>query len=331
MKVRQRNANEKRHSFPVGRVEYLNLRPFSFLEYLNASGRQDLVEIINNQKVTALLHNDLIREFNTYSLIGGMPNVVSNYLANRDIVSLATIYQSLLLSYKDDVEDYAKNDAQAKVIRHILDTGWNMAAQTIKFVKFGNSEYTSLQIHEAMELLEKAFVLNLIYPITATSAPAIPSLARSPKLIWMDNGLVNYMADIQLEYMHDTTLTSTWRGRAAEHIVAQELRVVLDRCRKEKLYFWVRDKAGATAEADYIWQANNNIYPIEVKSGHNAHLQSLQVFADNSEKPTTAIRVWGEPFSVQDLKTRNGKDFRLVNVPFYYVGILDKIINQLSY
>ncbi len=215
-------------------------------------------------------------------------------------------------------------------MRHILNTGWQSAGETIKFARFGNSEYTSTQIHEAMGVLEKTFVLNLIYPVTTTSAPTLPNLARSPKLIWMDNGIVNYMADIQLEYMRNKSLLDTWRGRAAEHIVAQELRVLLDRVGKEQLYFWVRDKAGSVAETDFIWQTSNKIFPIEVKSGHNAHLQSVHVFADNSSNNITAIRVWGEPFSVQDLQTRNGKSFRLINIPFYYISVLDKIINHYA-
>lgn len=94
----------------------------------------------------------------------------------------------------------------------------------------------------------------------------------------------------------------------------------------KKYKFWFRDKAGATAEVDFIWQDKGHIYPIEVKSGHNAHLQSLQVFADNAREPVTAIRVWAEPYIEQQLTTRNGTPFRLINLPFYYVGLLDKFL-----
>ncbi len=326
MKRRGRSEDETRHSFPVGRVEYLDLRPFSFLEYLAADGKRLWADMIRDKSVSNLMHAEIMKAFQTYALIGGMPEVVSEYIDTRDIVALTPIYQSLVKGYKDDVEDYAKNDAQAKILRHILNTGWQSAGETIKFVRFGNSEYTSTQIHEAMELLERAFVLNLVYPIVSTSAPAIAALARSPKLVWMDNGIVNYQADIQLEYMRQKSLLDTWRGRAAEHIVAQELRVLLDRLGKEKLYFWVRDKAGATAEADFIWQNDGQIYPIEVKAGHNAHLQSLHVFADNAKDNVTAIRVWTEPYSEQQLTTSKGTSFRLINLPFYYVGVLDKFL-----
>lgn len=122
----------------------------------------------------------------------------------------------------------------------------------------------------------------------------------------------------------------TWRGRAAEHIVAQELRVVLDRNYVENQYFWVRDKNGVTAEVDFVMQKGLNIIPIEVKAGTNSHLRSIHSFVNNCESRVTSVRVWSGEFSVQDIATPKPycKEFRLINVPFYYVGQIDKIIAE---
>jgi len=329
LKKKVADRQSLKRSFPVGRVEYLNLRPFSFFEYLSAAGKQKWREQIENLTVSDLLHVDLQKEFNTYALIGGMPEVVSHYLEHKNLVSLAPIYKSLITGYIDDVENYARNDAQTRVIRHILNTGWHEAGSAITFANFGNSTYTSTQIHEAMDVLSKAFVMNLAYPITSTKAPAMPVRRRSPKLIWMDNGLVNHKVGLAQEYLQNKNLLDTWRGRAAEHIVAQELRVLLDKHDEEELSFWVRDKKGANAEIDFIWQKEGRIYPIEVKSGHNSKLQSLHVFVDNSDLPVTAIRFWNEPYSVNDLITPVGKKpFRLINVPFYAIGALEQILEK---
>ncbi len=318
-----------RHSFPVGRVEYLNLRPFSFIEYLSACGYEMWCEQIMDLSVSELLHADLVSKFNTYALIGGMPEAVSQYVQTGDIVALQPIYKSIVTSYKDDVEDYVSSETQVRILKHVLDYGWVEAGKAITFSHFGNSTYTSAQIHEAMDLLQKAFVLQLDYPVTSTAAPAVPAMNRSPKLVWLDNGIVNYLADIQLEYMQNKDLLDTWRGQAAEHIVAQELRVILDRQSKENQYFWVRDKSGASAELDFIWQTSNRIIPIEVKNGHNSRLQSLHVFVENSKEPVTAIRVWSGPFSVNELLSATKKiPFRLINIPFYYVGVLDRILDK---
>lgn len=328
LKKDQADAQLLKRSFPVGRVEYMSLRPFSFLEYLSAAGKQMWREQIEKLQVSELLHEDLQKEFNTYALIGGMPEVVSRYLEHKNLVELVPIYKSLLNGYIEDVENYAKNETQSRVIRHILNVGWQEAGHAITFANFGNSSYSSIQIHEAFEVLAKAFVMNLVYPVTSTKVPTMPARRRSPKLIWMDNGLVNHKVGLTQEYLQNKNLLDTWRGCAAEHVVAQELQVLLDQHIEDELCFWVRDKKGADAEVDYIWQKAGCIYPIEVKSGNNAKLQSLQVFVDNSDSPITAIRIWNEPFSVNDLITPIGKKaYRLINVPFYQVGMLEQIID----
>ena len=176
-------------------------------------------------------------------------------------------------------------------------------------------------------------MLSLDYPVTSTSAPALPAKRRSPKLIMVDIGLTNFFAGIQIEYLQNKSLLDTWRGRAAEQVVAQELRPVLDRQYRENQYFWIRDKKGTTAEVDFIWQNGTDIIPIEVKSGTNSHLRSIHSFINNCENQRRlAIRVWSGEFSVQDITTPEpaSKEFRLINVPFYYVGQLDKIIKEYS-
>lgn len=318
---------KERVSFPVGRVEYMSLRPCSFYEFLGATDNDVLLQMINSMQVDEMYHQLLNDLFNTYALIGGMPEVVALYAKNHDVSMLAPIYKSLVDGYKDDAEKYSKNSAQVNVIRHILQTGWASAGASIKFSRFGGSAYGNKEIHEAMVMLQKAFLLQLDYPTTATGVPALPALRRQPKLIWVDNGLVNYNADIQIEYLQNKNLLDTWRGRAAEHIVAQELNVLKDKYYKENLFFWVRDKKGADAEVDFVWIQNSQVIPIEVKTGHNSKLASLHVFMDECPH-NFAIRVWNNPFSVDDVKTRNGKQFRLVNLPFYYVGIIDEVVNK---
>lgn len=181
-----------------------------------------------------------------------------------------------------------------------------------------------------MDLLERAFLLSLDYPITSATAPALPAKRRAPKLVMVDTGLTNFYAGIQIEYLQNKELLDTWRGRAAEHIVAQELRPVLDKLYFDSQYFWVRDKKGATAEIDFIWIDGTDIIPIEVKAGTNSRLRSLHVFVNNSERHVLAIRIWSGAFSVQDITTPApaNKSFRLINLPFYYVGQIDKIVRK---
>ncbi len=321
---------KRRVSFPVSRVEYLNLRPFSFMEYLNAVEGEAWCDMVRQLNVTAVMHQKLIGHFNQYALIGGMPEVVSNYVQYHDIERLSPIFNSLLKGYNEDVERYAKNEEQVRVIRHLLETAWFSAAEAISMNNFGNSSYTSKQIHEAMDCLERAYILSLDYPITTTSAPAIPALRRAPKLIMVDSGITNFVADIQIEYLQNKELLDTWRGRAAEQIVAQELRILLDKKFQEKQYYWMRDKKGTTAEIDFIWQQNAQIIPIEVKTGLHSHLRSLHSFVNIADRHVTAVRFWSGEFSVQDTFSPEPgkKPYRLINVPFYYVGQLEEILRE---
>ena len=315
-------------SFPVGRVEYLTLRPCSFVEYINAKEGEQWADMLRNVAVPEYMHEEMISAFNTYALVGGMPEAVDEYLEHHDLERLSPIYSSLIRGYNEDAEKFAKNPEQVRILRHILGAAWLSAAETITFAGFGNSGFTSTKIHDGMDLLERAYLLSLDYPITTTSAPALPATRRSPKLIMVDTGLTNFMAGIQLEYLQNKNLLDTWRGRSAEHIVAQELRVVLDRHYREHQYFWIRDKKGSSAELDFVWQEGTDIIPIEVKSGTNAHLRSLHTFVNSSDRSVVAIRIWNGSLAVQDIETPmpEKRAFRLINVPFYYAGQLDKVI-----
>lgn len=317
-------------SFPVARVEYLNLRPFSFSEYIKAVDGDEWRKLIDTVSVPSLVHEEMMKYFNHYALIGGMPEVVASFAQHRDIERLSPIFNSLLRGYNEDVERYAKNEEQVKIIRHIISSAWYSAAEPITFAKFGNSSYTSTQIHDGMDCLERAYILSLDYPVTTTSAPAIPNFKRSPKLIMVDSGITNFMAGIQLQYLQNKDLLDTWRGRAAEQIVAQELRVLLDRQFCDRQFYWVREERGAKAEIDFVWQYADQIIPIEVKTGTNSHLKSLHSFVNRSEREVTAVRIWSGEFFVQEATTPYpyNKPYRLINIPFYYVGKMTEILKR---
>lgn len=317
-------------SFPVSRVEYLSLRPFSFMEYLAAAKGEEWAAEVEELQVSSIMHEEMMKCFNRYALVGGMPEVVKSYIEHADVERLSPIFNSLMKGYSEDVERYAKNEEQVRIIRHILNVAWFSVGEAISFAGFGNSNYTSTQIHKAMDCLQRAYILSLNYPVTSTEVPALPAVKRAPKLTMVDIGIANFVAGVQLEYLQNKDLLDTWRGRAAEQVVAQELRVVLDRHFKDSQYFWIRDKKGTTAEVDYVWQQDSQLIPIEVKAGTNSHLRSIHSFVNTAEKKATAVRVWSGEYMVQDTTTPapNNKPYRLISIPFYYVGQLDKILRK---
>jgi predicted AAA+ superfamily ATPase len=318
----------KEISFPVGRVEYLSVRPCVFNEFLLAIGEVQLEKALLNCKIPEALHRKTMNLFNTFTLIGGIPEVVADYAENKNFVGLNSIYESLLTSYRDDVEKYARNETMSQIIRYILQSGWKFAAERITLGGFAGSSYKAREMSEAFRTLEKTFVLELCHPTTDTLVPITKDLKRAPKLLWLDCGLVNYAANVQKEVFGAMDILDVWRGKIAEQIVAQEL-LALD-CRVSNLRnFWVRKKKDSDAEVDFVLQFDSKVIPVKVKSGHNFKLRSLHLFMDEAPH-NIAVRVWAQSFSIDEITTYEGKNFKLINLPFYYVGRLEKVLNFVT-
>jgi len=317
---------DRQISFPVGRVEYLAVHPCSFNEFLGAVGNTELQEAQYEGEIPESVHQIIINFFNQYTLIGGMPEVVADYAENKDILFLGKIYKSLLSGYRDDIEKYATTSTLRHILRHILKIGWNYGAQRIKFERFGESDYRSREVGEAFRLLEKTMLLEMVYPFGGYKVPIIPELKRSPKLFWLDTGIVNYVAGIQKEVFNVRDISDVWRGKIAEHIVGQELISNEDNFSVQR-NFWMRNARNSEAEIDFVLQHNSLLIPVEVKSGHNSRLRSLHLFMDEVNHQT-AVRIWSGKMSIDKVTTPKGKNFTLYNVPYYYTGILEKLLNK---
>lgn len=316
---------DKQISFPVGRVEYLAIRPCSFLEFLNGIGENFDYDLLLNIDVSNA-HQRVLSHFHNFAIVGGMPAAINAYAANRDVFQVDKVYESLLNAYIYDVEKYARNNMLGQVIRYILKNGWGYAAERIAFERFGGSNYKSREVGEAFRTIEKAMLLELVYPILKPQIPMLSSVAYRPKLIWFDTGLLNYIAGVRESLFSVTDVMDAWRGRVAEQLVAQEL-IALKWQVSMRRQFWVRDKSQSSAEVDFVVQYKTWAIPIKVKSGHNAKLKSLHQFMDEAPH-AFAVRVWSQALSVDEVSTSKGKLFKLINVPFYYVCILDKVLDK---
>jgi Predicted ATPase (AAA+ superfamily) len=313
-------------SFPVGRVEYIALRPCSFFEFLLAMGAREIKEALEAVALPALLHNEVMKLFNEYVLVGGMPEAVALYAQNKDLIAIQRVYETLLGGYRDDAEKYAGNETDKKVLRHILHYGWHLAAQRIKFEGFAQSSYKSRDVGDAMRTLEKSFVLELAYPTSLSTIPIQPQFQKSPKLLWLDTGLVNYVAGLQMELFGSKDISETWRGRIAEHIVGQELLSASDLI-SAKRNFWVREAKNSQAEIDYLYPYQGQSIPVEVKSGAASKLKSLHLFMEEAPHQI-AIRFWNNAPTKDVVVLPSGKQYALYNLPYYYAGNLERVLQQ---
>lgn len=314
--------------FPVGRVEYMVLRPASFEEFLSSIGETAALEEIKKIPAAPFIHHKLLDLFHTYALIGGMPEIIQEYAIHKDLTALAPIYESLITSYQDDVEKYASGTAQLTHIRHALRSAFYGAGKRIKFEGFGNSNYRSREMSEALRTLEQAMLLNLIHPTTSYTLPISPDLKKSPRLQLLDTGLLNYFVGIQKEIIGTKDLSDVYRGMMIEHLVGQEL-LTLKPSVLNQLIFWVREKNTSSAEIDFLFTYNSKIIPIEVKSGSTGKLKSLQQFMDLVPHDMS-IRFYSGELNITVAKTPSGKQFRLLSLPYYLVSELEGYLGWMG-
>lgn len=313
-------------SFPVGRVEYMALHPCTFVEFLRAMGQNLMADSIEKVSLPASLHLSAMEWYKKYMIVGGLPEAVANYAEYKDIVRLNGVFNSLLSGYRDDVEKYASKPKEQDAIRYILNYGWTAAGHRIQFAKFTGSTFKAAEAGNAFRTLEKTLLLELVYPQTTASFPILPDLKKSPKLLWLDTGLVNYVAGMQEELLFSKDTDELWNGDIAEHIVGQEL-LGSSVTFGEKRMFWVRDAKNSQAEVDFLIRYKSHLLPIEVKTGNNAKLRSLHLFMDES-KEKMALRLWNGPMTSDVVTTQKGKVFTLFNIPLYYAGYLQVFLGN---
>jgi len=274
-------------SFPVGKVEYLEMFPMSFLEFMEASGQNRysgfLRDFTGSDSIPTLVHSHLWEQLKLYFVIGGLPEVVKTYADNKD-----DLFNSLLLvreKHNDLIRDYladiAKHSGKQNSM-HIERIWKNVPSQLAKeqdgsAPKFrfkgvvpGVKAYSRLaggiDWLDASGLIIKAHIVN---------SGEIPFSAYTKdnyfKLFCFDVGLLGSISQLPPKAILDYDY-GTYKGYFAENFVAQEFRCA----GVDKIYSW-RER---TAEVEFLREVNGKVLPIEIKSGRNTQAKSLKVFAE---------------------------------------------------
>ncbi len=302
-------------SFPVGRVEFLYLYPLNFSEYLSAINHDRGIEALQKIPIKKVSHHTLLNLFNRYAIIGGMPEVIKTYILNNEITDLPRVYESIWGTYQNDVEKYASNQTIKKIIKHIISTAHFYLDQRIKFQNFGNSNYRSREVGEAMRSLDGAKIIQLIYPTTDVSIPIRTDLKKSPRLQFLDSGIINYALGIQSKMLAFKDLNTAYKGAIIPHLITQEI-ISLNRISDKKPHFWVREKKQSSSEVDLVYSYADKVIPIEIKSGSAGTLKSLHQFIERTNHPY-AIRMYARDFNIEKNRTPNGIPYLLMNLPYY--------------
>ncbi len=294
------------HSFPVGKVSFLNLFPLSFFEFLKAIGKEKLSEKSSLQpEDNNLYHEELSQELNKYMILGGLPQVVKTFIESKDFVQAREIQVNLLTSYKADFSKYSGPVDALKILTVFENIPKQLAKENRKFqfnfLKKG-SRYN--EFAGAIDWLTRA---GLSYKIPIIHHAEIPLKAQTIennfKLYFFDIGLLGALADLPLSvYFQKSDLFKTFKGASTENFFLQEFRAH----RKEDLYCW----QGKTSEVDFLYTTQDmQLMPIEVKSGESGKLKSLSFFQQKYNCK------WKSRVSAHPLEIR--EDTQLKSLPLY--------------
>jgi predicted AAA+ superfamily ATPase len=310
---------------PVGRVDFKYIYPVTFFEYLQAKKKLELLELLKNIKIgEEFKFGDLAAEqFKEYITVGGMPEVVGDFINTGTYDGLKTILNRLHTAYVDDIRKYSRSNSDFKYLEQVVEYGAKMAGTLFKYENFGGSTYRSREMGEAVQTVEKVMLLKQVMAVNSTSLPLVPKSNRPKKMIWLDIGLVNFINNAYREI-----ITGEYRGKLMEQVVGQSL--VASGVEKQiDLYYWAKDRDEGSAEVDFCIQHNSFLVGMEIKSGNIAKIKSLFSMG-SSGKNIIMVRISWDSLKVETYRF-SGRSYRLLSLPFFLIDRLHDLISQFEY
>jgi hypothetical protein len=300
-------------SFPVGRIDYLNLQPMTFVEYLWAIGRDPMAALIlaGPAVLPETAHRLILEELRRYLFVGGMPAAVSAFARSLSFQAAFERHDGLLGNYRDDFGKYAAR-ANTRCLDEVLRATARSVGGQIKYARLAEG-FKNEVIQTAFSLLEKAGVVRRVPSASPAGLPL--GAAANPKrfkALMLDVGLLQrLLGRAPADEYSRTGLLDVFAGALAEQYVGQELAASLG----GDVYCWLRPQRSSSAEVDYLVESGGRIVPIEVKSGPAGKLRSLHQLL--REYPGCAPGVVLSETPYAELPEQN-----LVFVPLYFAGSL---------
>ncbi len=301
-------------SFPVGKVDFLDLMPLSFFEFLNALNEKDLVELLksNDFNMIDVFSSKLKDYLKIYYYVGGMPEVVNSYVQNKDLVEVRRIQKTLLEDYEQDFSKHAPNNIVPRIRQLWNNIPTQLAKENKKFIYGLVREGARAREYEIA--LSWLIDCGLIYQVNRVNNSKIPLSAYQDfsafKLYLLDVGLLSAMSGIDAKtILEGNEIFNEFKGSLTEQYVLCQLK----QCTNLDIFYWSADTG--TAEVDFITQIGTNNVPIEVKASENLQAKSLKTFV---QKYNTKINV---RTSMSDYR----KEDWLINIPLYSIGNIEKI------
>lgn len=321
---------EFEYSMPVGRIEFLHLHPMSFEEFLAATEGEALVDYLKSatlsQPPSEALAKRFLQSVRSYFFVGGMPEAVQAYSERKDLLEVQRIQSALVDTMQADFAKYGPrrlHELMRKTYRHIAEN----AGRKIKFVNISREERAA-EVRRALELLTLS---RVVYPVVHSASNGLPLGAerdeRHFKAVFLDVGLSNRLCGLDLIGTDD--LVTVNEGSLAEQFVGQQLLSMMPGFASPELFYWMREARNANAEVDFIISRQQEILPVEVKSGKTGTLRSAFQFL-REKRRRYAVRFYAGPPTVEEIRLpgQTEASVQLLSLPLYFVGQLDRLLRE---
>lgn len=297
--------------FPVGKVSFMNLYPLSFEEFLLAMGEERFVELLRKKdfKTIKLFNNKYEKLLKQYCYVGGMPEVINDFIENKDFESVRDIQKEILTAYEEDFTKHIPANTVAKIRLLWKSIPAQLCKENKKFIYGAAKEGARARDFEAA--LSWLINSGLVYRVNKITKPDLPITAyedfNSFKLFVLDVGLLGAMTDLQADTIIDgNRIFEEFKGAIAEQYVLQQFKTIKDL----PVFYWSNETS--RAEIDFVIQIKSDVVPVEVKAERNLQAKSLKVYMEKF-KPNYAIRT-----SMADYKKTNS----LIDIPMYVIEII---------
>jgi uncharacterized protein len=298
---------------PVGRTQELYIYPISFTEYLKNKLPQAEEIILNSliklDPLPEVIHQKLLSMLKEYLAVGGMPQILANYLENNSVQRVQELQNRIVSNYRNDIPKYAKKSDYA-ILEDVFLAIPAMVGKKFKYSNV-NSEVRSYKIKEGVNLLQKAGVCHQVFHSSSNGIPLGAEIKREFfKLIFLDLGLSNALMGLEVDsFLKSDPEPFINRGGLAEQFVGQEI-ASSQRNQRAEMFYWARESKSSSAEVDYLVVNKTNIVPVEVKAGNSLNLKSLHLFMKEKHSE------FGLHVSTRNIYRKNN----VIGLPLYMLG-----------
>ncbi|MBQ0063271.1 MAG: ATP-binding protein [Prevotella sp.] len=295
-------------SFPVGKVNFLQMHPMNFIEFLEAVGEGMLASAIETKDLDtmALFHDKLTNRLKEYYFVGGMPEAVQAFADDAEWNEIRDIQHEIQKGYEDDFSKHAEG-ALVERLRQVWHSVPSQLSRENKKFVFGLVR-EGARAREYEMALQWMFDAGILHQVNGVTKPGIPLSTyrdeKAFKVFLVDVGLLSAMSGLDARtLLHGSDVFTEFKGALTEQYVFQQLN------EKHELYYWSKDNS--RQEVDLLMQHDNALLPIECKAEENLKAKSLKSFIDD-QNIQRAIKVSMKPY--------HDSGEVIVNVPLYMVG-----------